>query len=79
MHGFYYAVEGPGLARAIVAALADKARLVTMATAAREHVLRYHTVERLCEHIVATCLGIARGSAGESAAGHAVGTVAASG
>jgi hypothetical protein len=28
-----------------------------MAAAAREHVQRYHTLERLCEHVVRRCLG----------------------
>jgi hypothetical protein len=59
VHCFYYGVEGTGLARVVVAALADKARLRTMAAAGREHVLRHHTAERLCEHIVASCLGAA--------------------
>ena len=79
VHAFYYAVEGADLARVIVAALADKARLSTMAGAAREHVLRHHTVERLCEHVVATCLGADGGRAGEPAAGRAVRTTATSG
>lgn len=60
VHCFYYGVEGAGLAQVIAEALADKRRLVTMAEAAREHVLRHHTVERLCEHVVATCLGPSR-------------------
>jgi hypothetical protein len=68
VHCFYYPVEGPGLFRAIVGALADKARLVRMAAAAREHVLRHHTVERLCEHVVTTCLG-APGDASPSGEG----------
>lgn len=56
VHCFYYGVEGAGLARVIVEALSDKPRLIRMAEAAREHVLRHHTVERLCEHVVTTCL-----------------------
>lgn len=59
VHCLYYGVEGADLARVIVAALADKPRLTRMAAAARVHVLRHHTVERLCEYVVATCLGAA--------------------
>jgi hypothetical protein len=64
VHGFYYPVEGAGLARAVEEALADKAHLVRMAAAAREHVERHHTVERLCAHVVATCLAPDPGGAG---------------
>ncbi|MFH0953127.1 MAG: hypothetical protein V1873_02225 [Verrucomicrobiota bacterium] len=38
------------------AALADKDRLRTMAGAGREHVLRHHTHQKLCEYILETCL-----------------------
>jgi hypothetical protein len=62
VHCFYYGVEGTGLARVIAGALQDKPRLVAMAEAGREHVLRHHTVERLCEHVVATCLGSSPGA-----------------
>ena len=60
IHCFYYGAEGADLARVVFAALADRARLGAMAAAGRAHVLRHHTAERLCEHIVETCLGAAR-------------------
>ena len=55
-HCFYYPVEGAGLARTLNVALSDRTRLVRMAAAAGEHVRRHHTAERLCDHVVATCL-----------------------
>jgi hypothetical protein len=59
VHCFYYGVEGADLTRVIVRSLADKPRLIRMAAAARDHVLRHHTAERLCEHVLATCFGTA--------------------
>jgi hypothetical protein len=59
VHCIYYGVEGADLTRVIVKSLADKPRLTRMAAAARDHVLRHHTAARLCEHVVATCLGTA--------------------
>jgi hypothetical protein len=56
-HALYYDVETGDLARTVRAALADRAGLGRMAAAAREHVQRYHTLERLCEHVVRRCLG----------------------
>jgi hypothetical protein len=56
-HALYYEVEPGGLARSIRAALADHASLGRMAAAAHDHVRRYQTLERLCEHVVQTCLG----------------------
>jgi hypothetical protein len=56
VHAFYYGVEGAGLAQVIVDALGDKPRLVRMAEAGRAHVQHHHTMERLCAHVVATCL-----------------------
>jgi hypothetical protein len=57
LHCFYYPVEGDGLARTLDAALADKPRLVRMAASAGEHVRQHHTMARLCEYVVRTCLG----------------------
>jgi hypothetical protein len=56
-HALYYDVEPGALADGVRAALADRARLAGMAGAARDHVRRHHTLERLCEHVVRTCLG----------------------
>jgi hypothetical protein len=56
-HALYYDVETGELARTVRAALADRAGLSRMAAAARDHVQRYHTLERLCEHVVRRCLG----------------------
>ena len=52
----YYQVAPGDLARAVRAALEDRPRLGRMAAAAREHVLRHHTLERACERIVRVCL-----------------------
>ena len=55
-HALYYPVKPGALGRAVRAALEDRPRLGQMATAAREHVLRHHTLERVCEHVVRVCL-----------------------
>jgi hypothetical protein len=49
-------VEPGELARSVRAGLEDRPRLGWMGAAARDHVLRHHTLERLCEHVVATGL-----------------------
>jgi len=41
-----------------------------MAAAAGEHVRRHHTVERLCQHVVATCLGTGADDPHASRPGH---------
>ncbi len=51
VHCFFYGIEG-GLARTIEAALADKPRLLTMANAARAHVLAYHSYPQIARYIV---------------------------
>lgn len=56
VHAVYYAIEGDGLARAVLGALADRPRLAAMGAAARAHVLAHHTHEALCRHIVRTAL-----------------------
>ena len=48
----YYEVETGDLGRTVRAALEDRGRLSRMAAAARDHVQRCHTLERLCEHVV---------------------------
>ncbi|MDR3459439.1 MAG: glycosyltransferase [Verrucomicrobiae bacterium] len=58
-HAFYYDVEPGGLARAVRTALADRDRLMTMAAAAREHVLAWHTPQALARYIVETTLQMA--------------------
>ena len=55
-HALYYELLPGDLARTARAALEDRAGLGRMATAARDHVLRYHTLERLCQHVVRSCL-----------------------
>ena len=57
----YYDVETGDLGRTVRAALADREKLSRMATAARDHVQRCHTLERLCEHVVRS--GLAGGRA----------------
>ena len=55
-HCLLYRVEPGGLAEAARAALADKTRLRRMGEAAREHVLRRHTLRARAEHVaVSTC------------------------
>lgn len=56
VHALYYDVEGDGLTRAVLEALRDRPRLEQMGQAAREHVLRHHTLGANCRHIVSTAL-----------------------
>ncbi len=56
-HGVYYDIEPGGLERAVLAALADKDKLRSMALAARDHVLAHHTVKAHCDHILRVALG----------------------
>jgi Glycosyl transferases group 1 len=55
-HCFYYDVEPGGLTQTLEAALAGRARLSTMARAARDFVLKEHTQAALARHIVETTL-----------------------
>jgi hypothetical protein len=55
-HAIYYSAEGDGLRRAVTAALASKLRLEAMALAARDHVLRHHTLPKVVDHILGTAL-----------------------
>lgn len=55
-HAIYYATEGDGLRSALTKALSSKLRLEAMASAAREHVLRHHTLARTVEHILGMTL-----------------------
>lgn len=49
---FFYHVEGEDLVDTVVEALRDKEKLARMAVAARDHVLRHHTHEALCNHVI---------------------------
>ena len=51
-HCVQYAVEGDDLCRQAESALADRNALQTIAVAAREHVLKFHTHEKLGEYMV---------------------------
>lgn len=55
-HAVFYPPEPGGLARAAREALADPARLQTMAFAARDHVLKYHVLEKQADYVVRTTL-----------------------
>lgn len=60
IHGkqcFFYHVEGEDLVDTVIDALKDKQRLVQMAEAARDHVIKHHTHEALCDHIIDTVFG----------------------
>jgi hypothetical protein len=56
-HAFYYDPSPGELTQIIMAALADKARLRTMAEAGRSHVLRHLTQEALASYVVEATLG----------------------
>jgi hypothetical protein len=51
-HALYYFVEGDDLAACVRKALQNRAKLVEMGQAARQHVLRWHTYEALARYIV---------------------------
>jgi hypothetical protein len=57
-HAFFYAPEGDGLCESIVRALADKSRIMRMAEAAREHVVRHHTHRRIVDHLLDESLAV---------------------
>jgi glycosyltransferase involved in cell wall biosynthesis len=61
----YYDVEPGGLTRAVRRALADRDRLMTLAAAAREHVLKWHTPTAIARYIVETTLQMAGNMGGE--------------
>ena len=52
VHGLHYDARPGSLARAVVEALADKARLTRIAAAARDHVLTHHTHAAICARIL---------------------------
>lgn len=56
IHAVYYAAEEGGLTRAIVAALADKARLTAIAEAGRAHVLQHHTQAGIVHYVIGETL-----------------------
>jgi glycosyltransferase involved in cell wall biosynthesis len=66
-HAVYYNVEPGQLVLTVRRALNNRDRLLTMAQAAREQVLRHHTPQALARHVVETTLAAARrsGSAGQ--------------
>jgi hypothetical protein len=55
-HALYYRAAPGELGRVVRAALADRPGLARIAAAAREHVRRHHMLERVCEHVVRSCL-----------------------
>lgn len=55
-HALYYSVEDDGLRQTILAALKQPARLADMGRAGRDHVLKHHTHEAICEYVVRECL-----------------------
>ncbi len=55
-HAIYYTAEGDGLRNAMTKALSTRLRLEAMALAARDHVLRHHTLARAVDHILTTAL-----------------------
>jgi hypothetical protein len=59
-HALYYDVEPGNLTRAIRAALANRERLMTMASAARTYVQAWHTPKALAQYLVGTTLEMAR-------------------
>ena len=54
-HALYYDTGGDALPRAILHALRNREQLVSMGRSAREHVLRHHTHQALCEYVVLEC------------------------
>lgn len=56
VHAVYYDVEPGGLERAVVAALADKDRLLSMAKAARDNAFTHHVLKAYCDHILRAAL-----------------------
>jgi hypothetical protein len=55
-HAVYYDNEPGGLTRAVVAALADRPRLGTIANAARAHVQAHHTPRAIAHYVLQTAL-----------------------
>lgn len=58
-HAVYYDLEPGALARAVQRALENRERLLAMAQAARQHVLRYHTSAALARYVVQSALAAA--------------------
>ncbi|HEY7300066.1 MAG TPA: glycosyltransferase [Xanthobacteraceae bacterium] len=52
VHTFVYPLEDSGLSTVVTRALQDKFTLAEMGRNAREHVLAYHTHDRVCEHVL---------------------------
>ena len=60
VHALYYDVEPGELTRVIEAALADRNRLMSIAAAARAHVLAHHTPTAIARYMVETTLKAVR-------------------
>jgi hypothetical protein len=56
VHTFVYPMEDGGLRTVVTRALQDKFRLAEMGRNARQHVLAYHTHDRVCEHVLGIAL-----------------------
>lgn len=52
VHALYYDVGRGALAEGVETALKDKARLMRIASAGREHVLAHHTPKAICSYVV---------------------------
>lgn len=57
-HALFYDPSPGGLTRAVLAALADKPKLLNMAAAARNHVIAHHTPEAIAELIASKAAAI---------------------
>ena len=54
-HALYYDTGGDDLPRVIQQALRNRAQLVSMGQSAREHVLKHHTHQAVCEYVIREC------------------------
>jgi hypothetical protein len=57
-HAFYYGCEDGDLSRVVQAALEDKARLLEMIAAAREHLQQWYTAEAILRYIGEEIVGL---------------------
>ncbi len=70
IHAFFYSVESDSLINTIERALSQKRLLEQMAVNARQHVLSHHVHGRICEHIVASTMGIVAELSANISSGH---------
>lgn len=54
-HALHYDVRGNDLQRVIRCALRNRAQLVSMGRSSREHVLKHHTHQAICEYVIREC------------------------